>query len=145
LAWDSIFSMEPGKGAFMSKQIITLSLVFPLLVGCATSTRFNTTPEGAKVYINGDYIGDSPVTLDDSKSLPKRVHVQVRREGYKELDMYIDKRLDYLNMILGITPYGAPLIFWGYTLEDKYRFDLTSLKLEGEKKPETKPKAPAVQ
>lgn len=122
--------MELGERTLMLKQLISISIALPLLVACATSTRFNTTPEGAKVYINGDYIGDSPVTLDDTKSLPKRVHIQVRHEGYKELDMYIDKRADYLNMILSIFPYTAPIVFWGYTLEDKYRFDLRSLKLK---------------
>ena len=115
----------------MLKNIITILVILPLLSACTTSTRFNTTPEGAKIFVNGDYIGDSPVTLDDSKSLPSRIHIQVRHEGYKELDLFIDKRADYLNMTLAAIPYLSPLIFWGYTLNSKYRFDLSSLKLEG--------------
>ena len=125
----------------MLKQLITIALVLPLVTACATSTRFHTTPEGAKVYVNGDFIGVSPVTLNDSKSLPKRLHIQVRHAGYKELDMYLDKRADYVNMVLSVLPYTAPLIFWGYTLDDKYRFNLTPLKLDGAKSPEAAPKA----
>jgi hypothetical protein len=121
---------EPGKEALMFKYIITLSLSLPLMFGCTTSTRFNTKPEGAKIFINGDYIGDSPITLDDTKSLPSRYHVQIRHEGYKELDMYLDKRADYLTMALSAIPYFAPLLFWGYTLDNKYKFDLSSLKID---------------
>lgn len=112
----------------MNQRLISISLLtFTLLfTGCMTSTRFHTKPAGAKVYINGDYVGESPVNFADSRGLPKRFHLQIRKEGYDDLDFYLDKSYDYLGLFLSGL-YGLGTIA-GSSLEADYHFNLAPLK-----------------
>jgi len=45
----------------MNKYLYILSLL--ILAGCAT-TAINSSPQGAKVYIRGDYAGVTPLAVD---------------------------------------------------------------------------------
>ena len=109
-------------------RTLLLSCLCAALAACSTASRFHTQPIGAKLYINGDYIGDTPVVFTDRRSLPKRLHIQIRKEGYKELDFYLDKSNDYLGIFL-TTLYGSGL-FWSSSLDNEYHFDLSTLKLK---------------
>ena len=111
--------------------LLILSLLLTLSTGCSTATRFHTKPEGAHLFVNGDYIGETPVVFDDRRSLPTRMHIQIRKEGYKELDFYLDKSADYLGMLISVF-YGIG-IFWSSSLDNDYHFDLGSLKLSDKK------------
>ena len=110
------------------KRLISMTLALCILTGCSTTTRFHTKPEGAKIYINGDFLGESPYVFNDERSLPKRFHLQIRKEGYKELDLYIDKSFDYLGVFL--SGFYGIFTFWGASLENDYHFNLSSLKIK---------------
>ncbi|WP_114417291.1 PEGA domain-containing protein [Marinospirillum perlucidum] len=70
------------------KTIKFTSLLFlvGLLSACATilggsqeKVTFNSTPTGAEIYINGEYRGATPLTIN----LEKKVYtVEVKKEGY---------------------------------------------------------------
>lgn len=112
----------------MLRIVCLLALGLVQLTGCSTASRFHSTPMGAKLFINGDYIGETPIVYDDAYSLPKRLHVQLQKDGYEELDMYLDKQMSY-PMGAGIAnPYFFAMTFWAWKLDNDYRFDLTSLK-----------------
>ena len=109
--------------------MILLSLS-TLLSGCMTSTRFTTKPEGAKLYINGDYMGVTPIIFNDKRGLPTRLHIKVKKEGYKELNFYLDKSPDYLGTLSLLIPYTLFASPWiNASLDDKYAFNLRSLRL----------------
>lgn len=99
-----------------------------LFVGCAQTCRINTNPEGAKIYINGIYIGDSPSAVYKYRSgLPETYIVEIRKEGYKPLvNATIDRTLradaSLLLLLLVIVPY-----FFSARLEDQYLFQLEPL------------------
>jgi len=122
----------------MLRIICLLALGLVQLTGCSTATRFHSSPLGAKLYINGDYVGETPVVYDDAHSLPERLHIQIRKDGYEELDMYLDKQLSYPMAAVMAVPWGGvTATFWGWKLDNDYRFDISSLK-----KPEPTPVAP---
>ena len=107
---------------------ITFALALCTVTGCSTSSRFHTKPDGAKLYVNGDYVGETPVVYTDRRSMPKRLHIQIRKEGYKELDFYIDKTTDYLGTFLSMFyGFGVP---WSASLDNVYHINLGSLKLK---------------
>ena len=112
------------------RLIISIMLAFTLsmVTACTTASRFHTKPNGAKLYINGDYIGETPVVYTDQRGQPERLHIQIRKEGYKELDFYLDKANDYAGLALTIF-YGISL-FWSASLDNEYHINLDSLKLE---------------
>ncbi len=64
------------------RQLVAAVLIAALLNACSQATRIITKPEAAKVYIDGKFVGVSPVawTVRDSEvaskgkpSLPMRV------------------------------------------------------------------------
>ena len=118
------------------KASLSLLMIFGI-VGCSTNSRFHTQPEGAKLYINGDYIGETPINFPDRRSLPTRLHLQIRKEGYKELNMYLDKSGDYLGQVAMAVPYffGLGVFIFG-SLDTEYHFNLSSLQLEASAKKE---------
>ncbi len=122
-------------------RLFVLALVVISFVSCSTASRFNTQPSGAKLFINGDFVGQTPVVYDDSYGLPARLHVEIKKEGYDDLDMYLDKGAAYRallpSMLIPYVGFIAPL--WSFSLEDVYRFNLAPLK----KKPSQSSQAPA--
>ncbi len=98
-----------------------------LFAGCAQTCRINTNPEGAKVYINGVYIGESPTVYKYRSGLPETYIVEIKKEGWKPLvNATIDRTLradvSLLLLILVIVPY-----FFSARLEDQYLFQLEPL------------------
>ena len=75
------------------RKLCLLALVLVPLAACSATSRFHTEPKGAKLFINGDYIGETPVVYDDSYGLPSRIQVEIQKEGYDDLDMYMDKTM----------------------------------------------------
>jgi hypothetical protein len=54
-----------------------------LLLGCSENTVIHTNPEGAKVYINGEFIGVSPVKYEIPDSqLPSVFRYRLEHQGY---------------------------------------------------------------
>ncbi|MEM0966041.1 MAG: PEGA domain-containing protein [Verrucomicrobiota bacterium] len=63
---------------------VAVSLVAVLLGGCGTVSRqtidIETAPEGAFVYVNGKFIGNSPVDVRLNRQVPHRV--ELRKAGF---------------------------------------------------------------
>lgn len=47
-------------------SLVCLSALFALM-GCVSSTTIRTTPQGAKLYVDGEYLGKTPYTYSDKK------------------------------------------------------------------------------
>ncbi len=84
----------------MKKLIKSVALfVFIIsLTGCATILKqksvdvaVNTDPEGANVFINGNRVGRTPVTLNLSHKRP--VVLVFRKDGYEEMSHRIDNHI----------------------------------------------------
>ena len=83
------------------KKLINAAILFVFIIqmtGCATILKqksvdvaVNTEPEGANVFLDGNSVGKTPLTLN----LPhKRSVVLVfRKDGYEEMSHRIDKHL----------------------------------------------------
>ena len=80
----------------MRAKILALGLVCLIITNCAASfksrpitrsVKFNTEPQGAKIYVNGNYMGETPISIRmESK---KNYVIELKKEGYKTktLDM----------------------------------------------------------
>jgi|Deesub1362B_J571_1020462.scaffolds.fasta_scaffold03848_2 hypothetical protein len=74
---------------------------------CAVNVE--STPEGAEVYIDGEFVGNTPVyyTLGD----PAVVEVVVTKEGYKEFRQKVEVPLDeVVDVVVELEPVEAPEI-----------------------------------
>ena len=65
------------------KNALCLSALSMLFVSCVGAKNFTiyTNPEGAEVYINGEPVGQSPVTTEIAQD--KTLGITVRKEGYQ--------------------------------------------------------------
>jgi outer membrane biosynthesis protein TonB len=97
---------------FMSGRTLMLALLVSILFMiqpvysnfCAVNVE--STPEGAAVYIDGEFVGNTPVyyTLGD----PAVVEVVVIKEGYKEFRQKVEVPLDeVVDVVVELEPAEA--------------------------------------
>lgn len=57
-----------------------------LFSGCSSTTQIVTIPPGAKLYINGEYYGETPYNYTDTKIVGSTNIVNIKKEGYKDFN-----------------------------------------------------------
>lgn len=73
------------------------------------STTITTNPPGARVFINGAEICNStPCNWMEGDGFSQRFHLQVRKEGYQEVDFYLDKELRLFSGFFSPVGYKMP-------------------------------------
>ena len=53
------------------------------LAGCTSHILINTEPDGAEVYVDGQYLGQAPVQFADTSIVGTTHLVEVKKEGYE--------------------------------------------------------------
>lgn len=73
----------------MKHQIIVVKTTALLLAGCillascSSKTLIQSNPSGAKVYLNGEAVGTTPYTHEDTKIVGSTTSVKLEKEGYE--------------------------------------------------------------
>jgi hypothetical protein len=107
------------KGDVMLKFIshlkfLTAILLFTFLLnGCAAilkgtteNVNFNSKPEGAKIFINGQLSGNTPaiISLESHKSY----NIEIKKDGYESTGKYLTGSVGggyvFFDIILGLVP-----------------------------------------
>lgn len=70
------------KLKFIKFKALSLALIL-LATSCASSTMITTVPGNAKIYINGEYVGQTPYKHKDSKIVGSSNTIRVEKEGYE--------------------------------------------------------------
>ena len=71
------------------KKAITLKTISIILAGtvllssCASTTMIQSTPSGAKVYLNEENVGKTPYSHTDTKIVGSTTTVRLEKEGYE--------------------------------------------------------------
>ncbi len=60
-----------------------LFLVSVILGSCTSTTMIQSTPSGAKVFINGEVVGTTPYPYQDNKIIGNDVSVRLEKQGYQ--------------------------------------------------------------
>ena len=117
----------------MSQRIYKLAIAFSLLflfAACSSvTTRIKTEPSGAKVYIDGELVGKSPTVYFSKGSSGRRYHIQLEKEGYEEVDLYLDNRLNWWapSSLIFYGFGGLYMGLAGWSLAGEYQFNLRAL------------------
>ena len=69
------------KTSFKSAALFLAVLV--LVASCSSSTIINSSPSGAKVYINGEAVGRTPYKHSDTKIVGSSSSVKLEHDGYE--------------------------------------------------------------
>lgn len=85
----------------------TISLLLAgvvLFASCRSTTLIQSTPSGAKLYLNGEYAGLTPYTHSDTKIVGSTNHVRLEKEGYETTNAHFsrDEEADVGAIIGGI-------------------------------------------
>ena len=112
------------KKCEMLKKGMGCVVIFALIIaGCSHTALITSSPSNSKVTVNNNYMGVSPVSLQDTSGFPKTFFVKVEKQGYKEINVPIKQAykgdITLLWLLPGIFPY-----FLTATLNDSYNFNL---------------------
>jgi hypothetical protein len=116
--------------------LIILSLVF--IYGCATIFKqkervipFNSDPQGAEIYINGNRMGKTPLPIRLSNLKP--VTVTFKKEGFEDKTYIINSQVEAGWVILVIFGTFIPVIIDAVT-NNWSNLDATEVKVLLDKK-----------
>ncbi|MCK3686385.1 PEGA domain-containing protein [Maribellus sp. YY47] len=90
-----------------SKRIKRTSFCLAFLIffsSCASTTLLESTPSGAKVYLNGVSVGETPYQHRDTKIVGSTTSLKLEKEGYETLNTSFsrDEKADVGAIIGGI-------------------------------------------
>lgn len=97
--------------------IISALVLVLFLASCVSSTRvsFYSNVEGAEVYVDGELIGNTPVTVKMSNAIWEWPDITIKKDGYEEIkDVQLAKELKVPNAVLGVLVNEFALLWvWG--------------------------------
>lgn len=102
----------------MKRKLAVVCMVLLLGAACASSTRIQTNPEGARVYINGEHVGATPYLHTDRNTWLQKSQLTLKKEGYRDLDTWLQRDGNF--NCLGAIWYT--LWIWDY--KDTHQYDL---------------------
>ncbi|MGE5457458.1 MAG: PEGA domain-containing protein [Methanococcaceae archaeon] len=110
-------------------QVTAIVLINTILLSsCASTTVLQTSPSGAKIYMNGEPIGSTPYTYTDTKIVGTTTVLKITADGYEDFNGVL-KRNEEANVgaIIG----GIFLLFpflWVMDYKPLHNFELVPLK-----------------
>ena len=114
------------KQAFIKKMSMVLA-IFLFLMSCSSTTIIQSNPSGAKVYLNGEVVGNTPYTHSDTKIVGSTTYVKLEKEGYNPLNTTFSRNEEAdVGAIIG----GVFLLFpflWTMKYKPFRTYELTPL------------------
>lgn len=103
-----------------AKSVIFFFLISLLAQSCSTTVRIVSQPAGAKAYVNGRYLGETPVEVDRSDFVFEQHAITLRKKGYREVNSIADKEVKVGPVIGGLLVF-IPFL-WCYGPEDEQKY-----------------------
>lgn len=103
----------------MKRLAVVTVVVLALASGCVMNTMvtFDSDPQGAEVYLDGKFIGETPARAKMSNLAWEESDVIMRAEGYRDAYMSVDKEIKSTNALFGFFLW-MPSWLWAYGPEE---------------------------
>jgi len=110
------------------RWLAVMLAVAVLATSCASTTLINSIPSGAKVYIDGEPAGTTPLAYSDQKIVGSSTEVKLKKEGYEDHNVIItrDEEVDVGALIAGILFY-VPFL-WVMKYKPSHTYELTPVR-----------------
>lgn len=110
-------------------QIIAVLLITTILLSsCASTTVLQSSPSGAKLYMNGESVGTTPYTHTDTKIVGSTTILKITLDGYEDFNGVLTRNEEVnVGAIIG----GLFLLFpflWVMDYKPMHNFELVLLK-----------------
>lgn len=109
-------------------KAISVFLAFLILFSsCASSTMIESSPSGAKVYINGESVGETPYKHRDTKIVGSNNAVKLEKEGFQTFETYFSRNEEAdVGAIIGGIFFLVPFL-WTMKYKPTHSYELTPL------------------
>ncbi len=115
------------KKQFFIQFVATMLLWTMFLTSCASTTMLQSTPPGAKLYLNGEMVGTTPYNYSDTKIIGASTQVRLVAPGFKEYNGMLQRNEEVsVGAIIG----GIFLLFpflWTMKYKPVHNYELTPL------------------
>ncbi len=103
-------------------SILLASII--LFTSCASSTMILSDPEGAKVYLDGEAVGETPYSHGDTKIVGSCIAIRLEKEGYEHfyVNMCRNEEVD-VGAIIGGIFFLFPFL-WTMKYKPNHRYEL---------------------
>ncbi len=83
------------------RRVFTGALILLATQSCTSTTTLNSVPVGAALYLNGQYVGQTPYVYSDSKVWGERTNIRLTHDGYADMNGVIsrDERFTPLSFL----------------------------------------------
>ena len=98
-----------------------------LLPGCASTTMIHSSPEGAKLYVDGEMRGNTPFAYSDQKIVGSSTHLRLVKDGYQEANVLLQRNEEFS---VGACIGGVLVLFpflWIMSYKADHTYELTPL------------------
>jgi len=114
-----------NKTISTAKALVCLSTAF--LYACASTTKIDTTPAGATVYINGEKAGTTPFNYPATKIVGSAVQVKLKKEGYEDFQATLTRNEEPdVGAIVGGVFTLVPLL-WCMKYKPTHTYEMVAL------------------
>lgn len=107
------------------KQITSYVLAASMLAqGCAGRTNITSQPAGAKLFIDGSEVGETPYRYRDKKIIGSQTEVRLEMPGYQTLNTSFsrDEELHVGALVGGL--FLWPMLLWVTTYKDNHHYTM---------------------
>jgi hypothetical protein len=119
-----------------SKKVISFSLaIIILFTNCSSSTMIVSNPSNAKLYIDGEMVGQTPYKHTDKKIVGSTIDIRLEKDGFKPLITEITKNEEAdVGAIIGGLFVWVPFL-WTLKYSPSHTYNLQPLTPETETQP----------
>jgi hypothetical protein len=105
------------------KKLVASTMVIFFLLGCASATVIKSNPPAAKLYLNGQPMGETPYTYADRAAAGTMRTVTLKKEGYKDFTGTIKREQLSVPALIGGIFLLVPFI-WILEYPPQYNFEM---------------------
>ena len=117
-----------------TKTLVILATA-ALLTACASTTKIDSTPAGATLYINGEKAGTTPYTYTDTKIVGSAVQLKIKKEGYEDFQTTLTRNEEAdVGPIVGGVFTLIPLL-WSMKYKPTHTYEMVALTHQQEATP----------
>ncbi|MFT3753765.1 MAG: PEGA domain-containing protein [Paludibacter sp.] len=111
----------------ISKPISFFLACSILFASCTSTTLIQSNPSKAKLYLDGEFVGETPYQHHDSKIVGSSMTVKIEKDGYKPIITSItkDEEVD-VGAVVGGLLIAVPFL-WTMKYKPVHSYELKSL------------------
>lgn len=108
-------------------MVALLLAVSMLVASCSSTTMIQSSPTGAKLYVDGEPVGKTPYTHRDTKIVGSSTTIKMEKEGYEPLTTSFSRNEEVdVGAIIGGLFVWIPFL-WTMRYKPTHSYELTPL------------------